>query len=303
MRVKIVPSLIGSAVVLSLALAGCASTPAATSHGGPIQVVASTNVYGDIASKIGGNLVKVDSIISDPSQDPHSYQADAQVQLALSKAQIVIENGGGYDDFVGTLLNGASNSKVVVLNASNISGYDQKPKTGQFNEHVWYDFPTMQKVADQIAASLTKIDASGATTFAANAKKFTDSLNTLMAEEASLKSNFAGQGAAITEPVPVYLLDACGLVDKTPKAFSSAIEAGTDVSPVALKDTLALFSGGAVKLLAYNEQTTGPQTQQVLTAAKNAGVAVIPVRETLPSGKDYLGWMTDTLAAVKAALG
>jgi zinc/manganese transport system substrate-binding protein len=308
MRAKSVSSLVISAVVVSLALAGCSSTAGATSTagttsgGGAIRVVASTNVYGDIASKIGGNLVKVDSIISDPSQDPHSYEADAQVQLALSKAQVVIENGGGYDDFVDTLLKGANNPKAVVLNASDISGYDQNPKNGQFNEHLWYDFPTMQKVVDRIAASLTTIDPSGSTAFAANAKKFTDSLTTLEADEASLKSSFAGEGAAITEPVPLYMLEASGLVNKTPAAFSKAIEDGTDVSPVVLKDTLALFSQGSVKLLAYNEQTSGPETEQVLAAAKSAGIAIIPVRETLPSGKDYLGWMTDTLAALKAAL-
>jgi zinc/manganese transport system substrate-binding protein len=308
MRAKFVSPLVISAVVVSLALAGCSSTAGATSTagttsgGGAIRVVASTNVYGDIASKIGGNLVKVDSIISDPSQDPHSYEADAQVQLALSKAQVVIENGGGYDDFVDTLLKGANNPKAVVLNASDISGYDQNPKNGQFNEHLWYDFPTMQKVVDRIAASLTTIDPSGSTAFAANAKKFTDSLTTLEADEASLKSSFAGEGAAITEPVPLYMLEASGLVNKTPAAFSKAIEDGTDVSPVVLKDTLALFNQGSVKLLAYNEQTSGPETEQVLAAAKSAGIAIIPVRETLPSGKDYLGWMTDTLAALKAAL-
>ncbi|MCU1556844.1 MAG: Zinc/manganese transport system substrate-binding protein [Microbacteriaceae bacterium] len=290
-------------VVASLALAGCSSGGGATSSGGPIRIVASTNVYGDIASKIGGSLVKVDSIISDPSQDPHSYQADAQVQLALSQAQIVIENGGGYDDFVDTLLKGANNQKAVVLTAANISGYDQKPSSGQFNEHLWYDFPTMKKVVDRIVASLTTIDASGTATFTANAKKFTDSLATLQGDEAAIKASFHGDGVAITEAVPLYLLDACGLVNKTPAKFSEAIEAGTDVSPVALKDTLALFSNRSVKLLAYNEQTSGPQTQQVLAAAKSAGVAVVPVRETLPSGKDYLGWMTDTLTAVKAALG
>lgn len=293
-------------VVATLALAGCSSNPGANagaaSDGGRIRVVASTNVYGDIASLIGGKFVTVDSIIHDPSQDPHSYEADAQVQLALSKAQVVIENGGGYDDFVDTLLKGANNPKAVVLNAADISGYDQTPASGEFNEHLWFDYPTMHKVADKIAASLAKIDAADAATFTANAKKFTASLDTFEADEAAIKSKFAGEGVAITEPVPLYMLDASGLVDKTPEKFSEAIENGTDVSPLVLHDTLQLFSDKAVKLLAYNEQTSGPETQQVLAAAKSAGIPVVPVRETLPSGKGYIAWMTDTLAAVKAAL-
>jgi zinc/manganese transport system substrate-binding protein len=107
---------------------------------------------------------------------------------------------------------------------------------------------------------------------------------------------------ANTEPVPHYLLDASGLVNKTPEKFSAAIEEGTDVSPELLKQTLDLFGRHQVKLLAYNEQTSGPETEAVLAAAKSAGIPVVPVTETLPKGKDYLAWMTDNLAAVTAAL-
>ena len=94
-------------------LAGCGSSsdsdndgsasasPAAASA---VPVVASTNVYGDIVKQIGGDKVAVTSIISDPDQDPHSYEANTQNQLTLSKAKVVIENGGGYDDFVDRML-------------------------------------------------------------------------------------------------------------------------------------------------------------------------------------------------------
>lgn len=284
----------------ALALAGC--SPSGPAADGRIRVVASTNVYGDIAKTIGGDRVSVTSIISDPSQDPHSYEADAQVQLALSQADLVIENGGGYDAFVDTLLKGAGDSKTIVLDAVDISGYDQRPATGEFNEHVWYDFPTVQKVVARIQKALATQDPSGADAFAANAKTFDAGLTSLESGEAAIKATSAGVGAAITEPVPLYLLNACGLVDKTPQKFSAAMEAGTDVSPLVLRETLGLFTSGAVKLLAYNEQRSGPQTDQVVAAAKAAGVAVIPVTETLPAGKHYLGWMTGTLAAVKAAV-
>ena len=308
MRSKTAPVITAATLAATLLLSGCAAaTPSeagssANATDGVIRVVASTNVYGDIATQVGGTLVTVDSIISDPSQDPHSYQANAQVQLALSKADIVIQNGGGYDDFVGTLLKGAKNPRVTVLNAATISGYDQKPATGEFNEHLWYDFPTLEKVVKSIVANFTKLDAAGGATFTANAARFTAALATLEGAEATIKTTSAGAGVAITEPVPLYLLDAVGLVNKTPAKFSTAIETGTDVSPVVLRDTLALFSDHAVKFLAYNEQTSGPQTEQVLSAAKKAGVPVVPVRETLPAGKDYIAWMTSTLAAVTAAL-
>ena len=98
------------------------------------------------------------------------------------------------------------------------------------------------------------------------------------------------------------MLNAIGLDNKTPSEFSKAIEDGSDAPPAVLQQTLDLYNGHAVKLLAYNEQTTGAQTEAVLTAAKNNGIAVVPVTETLPSGKTYLSWMSDNLDAITAAL-
>ncbi len=268
----------------ALALTGCSAGSSADD--GKIRVVASTNVYGDIASTIAGNAVEVTSLMSDPA--------------AVSKADILIENGGGYDDFMGTLRSGSKNTKATVLNVVDLSG--KKAENGELNEHVWYDFPTIEKFAAALTDALAKADPSQKATFTKNADAFSAKLAALQNREAGLKTKYAGEGAAITEPVPLYMLDAIGLVDKTPEKFSAAIEGGTDVSPLVLQETLALFSGHQVKLLAYNEQTSGPETERVLAAAKQAGIPVVPVTETLPKGKDYIGWMNANLDAVESAL-
>lgn len=300
---------ISMAVVGILALTGCASntpaggsaSPSASTSTAAINVVASTNVWGDIASQIGGNKVQVTSIISDPNQDPHEFQASARNQLALSQAQLVIENGGGYDDFVDTMLKSANNPSATVLNAVKISGFTAAAG-GELNEHVWYSYPTVQKVAEAIRDRLSTIDPSDAATFAANTATFTQGLDKLNQSAAAIKAKDAGKGAAITEPVPLYLLDEMGLVNKTPEAFSEAIENDTDVSAKVLSQTLDLFSKHQVSVLAYNAQTSGAQTEQVLSAAKAAGVPVVPVQETLPDGKSYLDWQAGIIAAIGEAL-
>lgn len=290
-------------------LAGCGSSSDSGSDGSASQspaassvipVVASTNVYGDIVEQIGGAKVDVTSLISDPAQDPHSYEANTQNQLTLSKAKVVIENGGGYDDFVDRMLK-SSGSSAQVINAVKISG-KTAPKGGELNEHVWYDFPTVAKIADSIATALGKADPSGAATFTKNAETFKAKLLPLEAKEAQIKKEHGGEGVAITEPVPLYMLDASGLVNKTPAEFSEAIEEGDDVSAQTLQATLALFSGKQVKALVYNAQTSGPQTEKAEAAAKAAAVPVVPVTETLPEGKDYLGWMTANVDALASAL-
>ena len=303
---RLAPLITGTCLIL---LAGCGSSsdsgsgtdashsPAAASA---IPVVASTNVYGDMAEQIGGAKVAVTSIISDPDQDPHSYEANTQNQLALSKAKVVIENGGGYDDFIDRMLD-SGHSSADVINAVKVSG-KTAPAGGELNEHVWYDFPTAAKLADTIAAALAKADPHDAATFTAKAEDFKQKLKPLEQKEARIKAGHGGEAVAITEPVPLYMIEASGLKNATPEAFSEAIEEGDDVSPRTLQETLALFTGKKVKALVYNEQTSGPQTEKAEQAAKAAGIPVVPVTETLPKGKDYLGWMTANVDALASAL-
>ena len=220
---------------------------------------------------------------------------------ALSKAKVVIKNGGGYDDFVAKLLKSAGNSSARLLDAVEISG-KTAPAGGELNEHVWYDLPTAGLLADRLAAALGQASPGDAATFTAHATAFKDRLKPLQDRLTALKTAHAGAPVAITEPVPGYLLEAAGLQNKTPEEFAEAIEEGDDVPPAALRETLALLSAKKVDALVYNAQTSGPQTQKVEQAAKDNGVPVVPVTETLPEGQDYLTWMAANITALQNAL-
>jgi zinc/manganese transport system substrate-binding protein len=287
-----------SAAALVGALAACSGGASATADDGTVKVVAATNVYGDIAKTIGGSHVTVTSIIDDPDKDPHEYQADARTQLAISKAKVVIENGGGYDDFVGTMLKASKNTKALVVNAVQLSGF----AGDDVNEHVWYDYPTMSKVVDAVAASLHTADPKNALAYSKAAQKLQQQISGLESAEQALTPATTGVGAAITEPVPLYVLDALKMDVVTPKAFSKAIEDDTDVPPAVLQQTLAQYADGSVKVLVYNVQTTGPQTEAVLAAAKKNGVPAVPVSETMPSGLHYVTWQEGVLASIAQAL-
>ncbi|WP_427896107.1 metal ABC transporter solute-binding protein, Zn/Mn family [Kribbella sp. GL6] len=294
-RLLVLPAL---AVAVALGTSACSSgdEAAVDSSAGKLKVVASTDVWGDLAGQVGGGKVEVTSIITSPDADPHEFEANTRNQAALAGAAVVIENGGGYDDFMDRMLKTAKNPSATVLNAVTISG-----RTG--NEHVWYDFPAVAKVVDRIEQAYAKAAPADAATFEQNATALKQKLDGLVQQEATLKTKYAGQPVAITEPVPLYLLEAVGLQNKTPAEFSEAIEEGSDVPAKVLAATLQLYSKHEVKLLAYNEQTSGPETEKLLAAAKQNNIPVVPVTETLPSGKDYIGWMTANLDAVGAALG
>ena len=294
-------------LILTLLLAGCSGKPTQSTDGDRgVSIVASTNVYGDIAASVAGDAAKVTSFITNPAQDPHEYEASARDRLALDKADVVLKNGGGYDPFIDALLK-SGNAKAAVLDAVEISGLGPDERGDAhvegFNEHVWYNFGAMIKVAKALGDELSELDPGHAREYAANVAAFTKSVGTLERAEHTLKAAADGRGVAITEPVPMYLLEAVGLVNRTPDAFSEAVEEGADVSPRVLKETLGLFGGSEdIALLAYNSQTADGTTEQVREAAKAAGVPVVEFTETLPQGKSYVAWHQDNLDRLAAAL-
>ena len=306
-RIQRIVRAFAAALVVALlpALAGCAAgapSKAADAENGRVRIVASTSVYGDIAATVGGRHVSVQSIIDNPDRDPHEYQADGQNELAVSKAAVVIENGGGYDDFMGDLLAAAHNDGVTVLNVAALSGRNQHPAHGEFNEHLWYDVGTMRRLTHRLAAVLAKAQPASAAAFTSNADSLDAHLATLQRREATLNARYAGTPVAITEPVPLYVLDSIGLVNKTPTAFSTAVEEDRDVAPTVLRATLELYRSHRVALLAYNPQTGGPQTETVLSAARDAGIPTVPFPEVMPPGSHYVPWITHTLDALTKGL-
>lgn len=292
------PRLLGlasAATALALGLTACGGGNTGSDTGGKIDVVASTNVWGSVLSAVGGDQVAVTAIIDDPSADPHSYETTPEDAIAAQKAQLTLANGGGYDDFFGKLADQAASARK--LNAYDIGA------TGDENEHVWYSFATVAKVADQVAAELGRIKPDAAQTFTANATNFKAQLDQLTRKAAQIGSSHPGTKILVTEPVAHYLVQEAGITDATPERFSEAVEEETDVPPAAVAEVNDLITGKQVRALINNEQTVTPVTGQVVATANAAGVPVVGVTETLPAGTtDYIAWMTGEVDDLAKAL-
>lgn len=282
--------------VATLALTACGGGSAqsgGSDSGGKVKVVASTNVWGSVVQAVGGDAVDVHSVIADPSADPHSYESKPTDIAAVGGAKLVVFNGGGYDDFFTKLL--SENGK----DAKQIEAYAVSGQSDE-NEHVWYDLPTVRKVADKIAEELSAAEPAKKDTFTANAKDFGAKLDELQTKVAKI----GPAKVVVTEPVPHYLLKAAGIEDVTPADFTEAIENETDVPVAALSETTNLITNKQVDALVNNVQTENSVTQQLVEKAGAAGIPVIGVTETLPEGvSGYLDWMTKQVDALSGALG
>lgn len=300
----------GPALLLAsvLALAGCgsgaggdASDAGNSSADGRISVVTSTNVFGDIAERVGGPEVEVTSIVDGPSQDPHSYEATVQDKLTVSKAELVIDNGGGYDPFLARLAEDTDRSVLSAVTVSGLDGFGQDGGPGA-NEHVWYSLPAMENLAGAVADELARLDEPNAEDYRRRAEAFVEDLAPVRDRLDTLAADGHGGRVAVTEPVPVYLLEAAGLENVTPGGFTEAIEEGTDVPVSAMEEMTTLVSSGSLAFLAYNDQTEGSQTELVRSVAEDADLPVLDFGETLPDGEDYVSWMSANTADIAAAL-
>lgn len=321
---------LAGAALLPMILSGCGQNSAdsgGTAGEGGLQVVTSTNVYGDIVEAVGGDDVQVTAIVNSLSQDPHSYEATVQDKLAVSKADLLVENGGGYDPFLHALADDVELDHEYIISAVDVSGVaseeehageehageehagEEHPEEehaghehGTFNEHVWYKLDAMADLAVVVGEKLAALDPGNAETYQGNAAAFAEEVTALHEQAKELAADAEGRTVAATEPVPAYLFEAAGLEDVTPADYTEAIEEGTDVPVAALNEMQQLVGSGSVAFLAYNEQTEGPQTEAVRQTAESASVPVVNFTETLPEEADYLSWMATNLDNIAEAL-
>jgi zinc/manganese transport system substrate-binding protein len=289
--------LVGSITSATAAMT-VAPTAAAAQQKNVIDVVAAENFWGNIASQLGRPDISVTSLITNPNADPHLFETDAADAAKLALARVVIENGAGYDGWMGSLLDADSGHPTIVNAASvlHVTGSDPNP-------HLWYDIPKVPEVAAAISEALTNVDPKDASVFRSNLRRFDNSLAPLTAVLATIRSRFAGAPVAYTERVPGYALAVAHLAVKTPEGFARAIEDGEDPGPA---DTLAmdqLITKHRIDVLLYNVQTVTPVTTQVRALAQKSGIAIVGVSETMPtSDHAYQEWQLSQLTALLHAL-
>ena len=293
---------LAAVVPLGLVLLASACSPAADSPGsagGKVVAVGAENEYANVISQVGGNYVQVSAIMSNPNTDPHTFEASASVAREVSAAQLVVQNGVGYDTFMNTIENAAPSSSRKVIVVQDLLGLpDSTP-----NPHLWYKPVTMPAVANAIAADLAALQPAHASYFKARAAAFIGSLTAWDNAIAAFKASYPNTPVATTEPVADYMLQAAGADNLTPWALQADIMNGTDPSAQDVATERSLFTQRQVKVFLYNQQVTDSLTESFIALAQANGVPVVGVYETMPvPGYDYQSWMLAEVQALQKAV-
>ncbi len=289
-------------VFIAFGLSACTGTGTPSIAGsqttGTISVVAAENFYGDIVQQLGAGHVSVVSILSDPNIDPHEYESSVQNGIAVSNAQLVIQNGDGYDTWMDKLLSASPNPNRIGLVAANLA----KTKLTD-NAHVWYGIDNIQTIAGAITSALEKIDPAHKAAFEAALTAFDQSLLPIQQKINELKSKYAGTPVGLTETIFLYQSGPIGLKVLTPFEYEKAIAEGNDPPADTVVTANNQINQHLVKVLIYNVQTVTPLTTNLQNAARQNNIPIVPVSETMPQGKTYQAWMLDQLNALQKALG
>jgi zinc/manganese transport system substrate-binding protein len=288
----------------ALLASGCSSSLALRAggsggSGGRIVAVGAENEYADVIQQVGGKYVQVSAILSNPNTDPHTFEASASVARLLDSAQLVVQNGVGYDTFMNTIESAVPNSARKVVVVQHLLGLpDSTP-----NPHLWYKPSTMPAVANAIAADLSTLQPAHASYFKANAAAFTSSLTAWDKAIAAFKAKYPNTPVATTEPVADYMLQAAGADNLTPWAFQADIMNGTDPSAQDVAVQRSLFTQHKVKVFLYNQQVTDSLTESFIALARANGIPVVGVYETMPEpGFNYQSWMLAEIQDLQKAV-
>ncbi len=283
-----------AAVLSTLLTLTFAAAPAASAA--PVRIVAAENFYGDVAKQIGGDAVAVTSILANPDDDPHLFEASVQTAKAVADAQVAIENGVGYDTWMEKLLKAhkAPNRREIDVGA--LAG--RRPGD---NPHLWYDPANMKAVGKALGAALAALVPAHRSDYLQGEARFAESLKPLEAKIGDMRTKFMGTPVAASEPVFGYMAALLGL-DVHGEKFALAVMNGAEPAAsdvAAFEDAL---TGHKVKAMLFNAQASEPTVQRLVKIAKASGVPVVGVSETEPPGTAYQAWMLAQLDALDAAL-
>ncbi|MHB8329026.1 MAG: metal ABC transporter solute-binding protein, Zn/Mn family [Acidimicrobiales bacterium] len=288
----------------SLALGACSSSTTAAVGGSAaarvrvIHVVAAENFWGSIASQIGGVHVRVVSIITNPDTDPHAFEPTVQDARTVAGAQLVIENGIGYDPWMDKLRSADTRSPTV-LDVGSLLGVADGG-----NPHRWYNPVDVGTVINAMVGDYQKLDPTDTGYFAAQRVWFDNvALQPYKSLISTIRGRYAGTPVGASESIFSMLAPALGLDLITPYSFLKAISEGSDVSAADKQTIDDQIKYHRIKIYVYNSQNVTPDVRAQLAEVRAAHIPYVAITETLvPATTTYQAWQTAQLRGIDAAL-
>jgi zinc/manganese transport system substrate-binding protein len=261
--------------------------------------VAAENFWGSIAAQLGGQRVAVQSIITNPSTDPHSYEPTAADGRAVAGAELAIVNGIGYDEWMPRLLDASPAAGRRTLTVGGVLGL-----TRGENPHQWYSPASVRRVSSAITAEYVRLRPSDRSYFEGRERLFqTRELAAYNRVLEAISARYAGVPVGYSESIFAPLGGYLGLELLTPASFAKAVAEGTEVSAADTEAVEAQAREHKIEVWVYNSQNATPEVQRATALARDGHIPIVTLSETLaPASASFAQWQVAELERLRAAL-
>ena len=310
-----------------LTLAACGRDDAPRGRGdGPLRVVATCSIVGDLVRQIGGEHLDL-TVLVGPDGDAHTYDPTARDSITVAEADVVFAVGLGFEPWLDGMVRASGSGAEVVTVTRTIRprhpGQEEGPidhdhdadddghdhghhhGDGDADPHAWHDVQNAIAMVRVIAEALTAADPGHAEAYAANRDLSIDQLEALDAYVVQRVSALPEDRRKLvtTHDAFGYFADRYGFtVISVMGAFSTA--AG-DPSAAAMAAVIDEMRGADVHAV-FVENILSPKLTERLAEQGNAAVVATLYSDSLgPAGSDgdtYLKMMRHNVDAIVGAL-
>jgi ABC-type Zn uptake system ZnuABC Zn-binding protein ZnuA len=286
-------------VLVAVVAAGCSRAQPAGSDGPlatgrVLHVVATTTQVADFARNVGGDQVQVTSLLK-PGVDAHDYEPSPADLEAIARADLVVQNGVGLEEWLSDTIKSSGftgpvvdTSQGVKLRAGGHAEEGEEQAGGdEHDPHIWQNPRNAQVMAANIQRALAEAEPVNAAAFQANLAAYTRQLQALDAEVERQIDSLANKKLVTNHDAFGYYIDRYGLefVGSIIPSFDSSAElSGRDI-----RDLVAKIRATKVKAV-FSETTLPPKAAE--TIGREAGVKVVIGEDALygdalgPPGSD-----------------
>lgn len=149
-------------------------------EGRKLNVVATTNIIGDVVAHIGGDTIALTTLLG-PNADPHSYEATPGDLIALEEADIIFVNGWDLEERLADQIEAGFGDKTVAISAEITPRSFNHEHNGAVSAdpHVWFAIDNVAQWASNVATVLSQLDPANASNYAADLAEYSAELETL----------------------------------------------------------------------------------------------------------------------------
>lgn len=148
----------------------------------PLPVVASFSILGDLVQVVGGDRVKVTTLVG-PDADAHTFEPKPMHAKAILQSRLFVINGLNFEPWAQKLAKSANFKGQTLIASEGIQPRSMPPEKGHAHAdsdpHAWQDPTNVVRYVKNIANSLASLDPAGAKSYAKNSDDYVRQLHAL----------------------------------------------------------------------------------------------------------------------------